>query len=808
MASMEGENQEHTVVVEVESSIERDDEAQAVEQQPQPGPKRKRLARLDSLEQEAFKVSGVATAAKGLIVQAASICSILQLAFQSIGVVYGDIGTSPLYVFSSTFSDTIPGHIDIIGALSFVIYSLTLFPLIKYVFIVLFANDNGDGGTFAMYSLICRHSMVSAIPNQQPADHMNLSAYTLQLPNKHSKRAQRIKEAMERSSFAKACLLHSGMIITDSIIVQTDAVLSAVGGVRKIDEHLSKDVVVMISVAILVILFSIQRFGTDKVGYTFAPAILTWYLSIGIIGIYNILHHDSSVLKAFNPIYIFRYFNGNPKQAWISLGGVVLCMTGTEAMFADLGHFSVRSIQIAFTGLVYPCLVCAYVGQAAYLSKFPTDVGDAFYKSTPDSVYWPMFAIAVLASIIASQAMISATFAIIKQSMALGCFPRVQVIHTSHKHEGQVYIPEINFILMFACVLVTAAFKETTNIGNAYGIAVVAVMLVTSSLLILIMLMIWQTNLVLIILFAAVFVSSELVIFSSVLYKFTKGGYLPLSFAAALFFIMYVWHYVQTKRYAFEVEQKVSTNHLTTMGINLGITRVPGVGLLYTELTHGIPAIFSHFLTNLPAIHSVLVFVSVKYVPVNKVPHEERFLLRRVGPKDYKMYRCVVRYGYRDRRVGNEEFENLLMEHLKTFIRMEKWEGTDVCGMNDTGMDDEAEEEIQFLESSRSAGVVYLLGHSEVRASRDSCIIKRWVVDYVYDFLRRNFRQGFVDLQIPNKSLLQFSSDGVETIYEVAPPKLQVTTRLEVGGGNGGWKNKELVSEEIADRKDREVFPH
>ncbi|KAL6010220.1 Potassium transporter 5 [Asimina triloba] len=202
MASMEGENQEHTVVVEVESSIERDDEAQAVEQQPQPGPKRKRFARLDSLEQEAIKVSGVATAAK-----AASICSILQLAFQSIGVVYGDIGPSPLYVFSTTFSDTIPGHIDIIGALSLVIYSLTLFPLIKYVFIVLFANDNGDGGTFAMYSLICRHSMVSAIPNQQPADHMNLSAYTLQLPNKHSKRAQRIKEAMERSSFAKACLL-------------------------------------------------------------------------------------------------------------------------------------------------------------------------------------------------------------------------------------------------------------------------------------------------------------------------------------------------------------------------------------------------------------------------------------------------------------------------------------------------------------------------------------------------------------------------------------------------------------------------
>lgn len=306
------------------------------------------------------------------------------------------------------------------------------------------------------------------------------------------------------------------------------------------------------------------------------------------------------------------------------------------------------------------------------------------------------------------------------------------------------------------CVMPLQNKNQDTKISLLAGIAVVAVMLVTSSLLILIMLMIWQTNILLIALFALVFVSFELLYFSSVLYKFTKGGYLPLSFAAALYFVMYVWHYVQTKRYAFEVEQKVSTHYLTSLGTNLGITRVPGVGLLYTELTQGVPAIFSHFLTNLPAIHSVLVLVSVKYLPVNKVPVEERFLLRRVGPKDYKMYRCIARYGYRDRRVGNEEFENLLMEHLKDFIRMENWEGD--CedeALRTEGEGRGEEEEIQFLEESRNAGVVYLLGHSEVRASKDSYMIKRWVVDYVYDFLRRNFRQGFVDLQIPNTNLLQ-----------------------------------------------------
>lgn len=745
-----GEEEKHTILnvemVETEGITPEEERTQ----QAQVEPKKKPFNRLDSLDQEASRVSGMSNATK-----AVSIASVLQLAFQSIGVVYGDIGTSPLYVFSSTFSDRIPTQIDVIGALSLIIYSLTLFPLIKYVFIVLWANDNGDGGTFAMYSLICRHSKVSAIPNAQ-TDHMDLSAYKLKIPNKNLKRAEKIKEAIERSPFSKICLLSVAllgtcMVIGDGILTPCISVLSAVGGVKKIDNKLTTDTVMMISVGILVVLFSIQRFGTDKVGYTFAPAILLWYLFVGSIGIFNFINHDSSVIKAFNPAYIFRYFSGNPKEAWISLGGVVLCMTGTEAMFADLGHFSVRSIQIAFTGLVYPCLLCAYVGQAAYLSKFPSDVGDAFYKSTPNTVYWPMFVIAVMASIIASQAMISATFAIVKQSMALGCFPRVRVIHTSHKHEGQVYIPEINFLLMVACVLVTASFKETTNIGNAYGIAVVAVMLVTSSLLILIMLMIWQTNILLIVLFALVFVSSELVYFSSVLYKFTKGGYLPLSFAAALFFVMYVWHYVQTKRYAFEVEQKVSTHYLSSLGTDLGITRVPGVGLLYTELTHGVPAIFSHFLTNLPAVHSVLVLVSVKYLPVNKVPAEERFLLRRVGPKDYKMYRCIARYGYRDRRVGNEEFENLLMEHLKQFIRMENWENN--C--EDEALGVEEEEEIQFLERSRSAGVVYLLGHSEVRTTKDSCLVKRWVVNYVYDFLRRNFRQGFVDLQIPNKNLLQ-----------------------------------------------------
>ncbi|CAA7396169.1 unnamed protein product [Spirodela intermedia] len=716
-----------------------------------------------------FKVSGIfggTTVSSGglqrerhsrapLIIPALSTAATLRLAFQSVGVVYGDIGTSPLYVFSSTFAGWEPSHGDLLGALSLIIYSLTLFPLLKYVFIVLHANDNGDGGTFAMYSLICRHCNVGAVPAVE-AEEVELPAGNPPGTGEHLQRAERIKRAMEGSPWAKACLLTVAllgtcMVVGDGILTPCISVLSAVDGVKKVDTSLSREAVVMISVGILVVLFSVQRLGTDKVGYAFAPAILIWYCFICAAGVSNLVRHDSSVLKAFNPAHAFIYFKRDPKRAWVSMGGIVLCMTGTEAMFADLGHFSVRSIQIAFAGLVYPCLISAYVGQAAYLCEFPGHAGDAFYKSTPESAYWPMFAAAVMASIIASQAMISATFAIVKQSVALGCFPRVRVVHTSRRHEGQVYIPEVNFLLMAACVTVTAAFKETTKIGNAYGIAVVAVMIVTTSLMTLVMLVVWRTALALVAAFVLVFGSLELFYFSAVLYKFDKGGYLPLSVAAVLFFVMYIWHYIQTRRYAFEVEQKVPEQYLSSLG-GAAINRVPGVGLLYTELAQGVPAIFRHFLANLPAVHSVLVFVSVKHLAVSRVPGGERFLLRRVGLKDHRMYRCIVRYGYRDRRLGNVEFESRLMDQLRSFIAAETQPPEDE---ESWGGGDQAAAEVRQLEESLGAGVVYLLGHSEVRTSEDSSLLKRLVVDYVYDFLKRNSRQGFEDLQIPNKNMLQ-----------------------------------------------------
>ncbi|KAM2018613.1 hypothetical protein PS2_021258 [Malus domestica] len=719
----------------------------------------------------------------------------LSLAFQSMGIVYGDIGTSPLYVYASTFTDGIDNTDDVIGVLSLIIYTIALVPLLKYVFIVLWANDNGDGGTFALYSLMCRHAKVSLTPNNQPEDR-ELSNYKLETPSNELKRSQTIKKKLENSKIAKYILflvtiMGTSMVIGDGVLTPCISVLSAVSGIKS----LGSDAVVGISIAILILLFAVQQFGTDKVGFTFAPIILVWFMFIGGIGLYNLFKYDIGVLRAFNPKYIIDFFRRNGKKGWVSLGGIFLCVTGTEAMFADLGHFSVKAIQVSFSCITFPALIIAYSGQAAFLRKFPGKVENTFYDSIPDPLYWPTFIVAVAAAIIASQAMITGAFSIISQSLSLGCFPRVKVVHTSAKYEGQVYIPEINYLLMVACVIVTAAFKTTEKIGNAYGIAVVSVMVITTCLLTLIMLVIWKTSIWLIGLFFMVFFCIEVVYASAVMYKFIHGGYLPLVFSFFLMVIMGIWHYVHHQRYMFELKNKVSSEYMKQLASDPNINRVPGIGLLYSELVQGIPPIFSHFVNNIPSIHSLIVIVSIKPIPFSKVALEERFLFRQLEPRDYRMFRCVARYGYNDRMEEPKEFEEQLVENLKEFIRHEHFahEGELTNEAVSTGQSFNAEEsvqqvnqprlssgrilsfntarstsnrivsapvkgapeEMQFVQEAMEKGIVYLLGETEVVAEANSSLFKRIVVNHVYSFLRKNFRQGEQIMRIPRTRLLR-----------------------------------------------------
>ncbi|KAK2992001.1 hypothetical protein RJ640_014862 [Escallonia rubra] len=379
-------------------------------------------------------------------------------------------------------------------------------------------------------------------------------------------------------------------------------VLSAVGGIKEATGALTDNMIMWISVVILILLFQLQRFGTAKVGYIFAPVLTIWFLFIGIIG--------------------------------------------SEALFADLGHFCVRSIQISTCTLVFPTIVLAYMGQASYLREHLQDGTTAFYSSIPKLVYWPMFVVAVMAAIIASQSLISASCSIIQQSVALG--PSIKWFHVaSHSF-------------------------ELTNVVQLFtGLAVVLVFSITSTFLILVMIMIWKTHIILINIYGCTIRASEIIYLSTVLFKFVDGGFLPLAAAVVLVSVMYIWNYGHRKKYEYERDNMVPVKEFKEIASNPRIHRVPGLALFYTQVVQGISPIFSHYGSNVPALHSVLVFVSIKSLPISRVPTEERFLFRRVEPYELAVFGCIVRYGNKDDRARKESetLEVLLANQLKEFIR-------------------------------------------------------------------------------------------------------------------------------------------
>ncbi|KAI5435108.1 3-ketoacyl-CoA thiolase with broad chain length specificity, variant 2 [Lathyrus oleraceus] len=348
-----------------------------------------------------------------------SCANVLTLAYQSLGVVYGDLSTSPLYVYKTSFSGKLSLKEDdeeILGVLSFIFWTFTVIALFKYVFIVMSAHDNGEGGTFALYSLLCRHAKLSMLPNQQPADE-DLSAYSTE-DSADTWQSSRLKLFFEKHPrFQKGLLifvlLGTCMTIGDGVITPAISVFSAVSGVQVKINQLHDNYVAIVSCIILVGLFSIQHHGTHRVAFLFAPVVAAWLLCISGVGIYNIFRWNRQVYRALSPIYMYRFLKTNGMEGWLSLSGVVLSIT--------------------------------------------------------EAVFWPVFIVATLAAVVGSQAVISATFSIISQCCALNCFPRVKIVHTSSKIYGQIYVPEINWILMCLCLAVTIGLRDTNMMGHAYG---------------------------------------------------------------------------------------------------------------------------------------------------------------------------------------------------------------------------------------------------------------------------------------------------------------------------------------------------
>ncbi|KAG6421987.1 hypothetical protein SASPL_118548 [Salvia splendens] len=786
--------------------------------------------RIDSFDVEALEVPG----AHKNDFEDATLGRRIGLAFQTLGVVFGDVGTSPLYTFSVMFSKApVNGDEDVIGALSLVLYTLILISLIKYVLIVLWANDDGEGGTFALYSLICRHAKVGLLPNQLPSD-ARISNFRLKVPSAELERSLKIKERLEASHTLKKLLLilvlaGTSMVIADGVVTPAMSVISAVGGLKvgisgfeqgdaTMCAHLFVSFTYLPYFDSGMTLKSVQRYGTSKVGIVVGPALFIWFCSLGGIGIYNLVKYDRK-----------------------------LCDSGSEAMFADLCYFSVRSVQLTFVFLVLPCLLLGYLGQAAYLMENHADTTQAFFSSVPSGAYWPVFLIANVAALIASRAMTTATFSCIKQSTALGCFPRLKIIYTSRKFMGQIYIPVMNWFLLTLTLVLVCNISSIYEIGNAYDncavfentseaylnlipvcrfdklkeymiwnmhltcIAELGVMMMTTILVTLVMLLIWQINIFIVLSFVIIFLGLELTFFSSVLWSVGDGSWIILVFSIVIFPIMYIWNYGSKLKYETEVKQKMPMDVLRELGPDLGTVRAPGIGLIYNELAKGVPAIFGHFLSTLPAVHSMMIFVCIKYVPVSVVPQSERFLFRRVCSKSYHIFRCVARYGYKDvRKENHQTFEQLLIESLEKFIRREAQERSLESDDDDSDAEEETfsriliapngsvyslgvplleefkdtskfisggstvkeqqqaqteeisidaeqslEKELSFLRKAKESGVVYLLGHGNIRARKDSWFIKKLVINYFYAFLRKNSRRGTANLSVPHSHLIQ-----------------------------------------------------
>lgn len=435
---------------------------------------------------------------------------LLLLALGALGVVYGDIGTSPLYAINEMFFGHARIHLtqaDIVGAISLVIWALTIIVTFKYVFIVLRADSEGEGGVFALYSLLYKYKFAT------------------------------------RAILLGLLTIGCGLLFGDGIITPAISVISAVEGLKIATNSLTP-YIVPITIAILSGLFFIQSSGTHKIGRFFGPIVLIWFISIASIGALNLVQQPF-ILSAFNPLYAINFLTKvDLHSLMFIMGAAILVVTGGEAMYADLGHFGAKPIRISWLSLVYPSLILNYLGQGAFmLSGKPVLHGNIFYSMVPSAILLPMIVLATLATIIASQALISGAFSIASQAISLGLLPYTKVTHTNERHHGQIYVPFVNWALYIGCISLVLIFQSSGRLASAYGLAVAGDMLITSLCVIALSHHLWKWPLWKTTLIFLPVLPLEILFLASNSIKIFEGGYIPLSIGILFFIIMKIWRW-------------------------------------------------------------------------------------------------------------------------------------------------------------------------------------------------------------------------------------------------------------------------
>ncbi|KAI9015537.1 potassium transporter-domain-containing protein [Hyaloraphidium curvatum] len=469
----------------------------------------------------------------------------MYLAYACFGAVFGDIGTSPLYVLQSTFHQLgrNPNEVEILGLMSLIFWSFTLIVIVEYGLIVLYADNKGEGGTIAIYSLLCRYGekwFNTGISDQQ-RDITVSSRDDLDAKRSREQWSARYTNFFQTATMV-AVIVGVALLLGDGVLTPAISVLSAVEGIAVAAPSM-KVAVVPITIVILFLLFSVQFLGTSKIGAFLSPVIIVWLLVLAGMGAYNVAFYGPSVFRALSPQYAFQFFLADGTLAWKMMGASMLAITGTEALFADLGHFSRLSIQISTIAVAYPCLILQYLGQTAMLLDDPSEWEQAFWAAVPGPLYWFIVVLSILATIIASQALISASFSVVSQAMRLSLFPPVKIVHTSAHHATQIYSPDINWILMVLTIVVVAAFQSSEALAAAYGIAVCMDMMLTTILITTVMAMVWRVHWAIYVpffLFYALVVGAYL---SSNLLKVPSGGWLPLAMAFIIASIMGLWRW-------------------------------------------------------------------------------------------------------------------------------------------------------------------------------------------------------------------------------------------------------------------------
>ena len=534
------------------------------------------------------------------------------LTLAAIGVVYGDIGTSPLYALKEVFAHgRVPLNPDnILGILSLAFWTLTVVVSLKYVALILRADNNGEGGLIAMLALA----------------------------------SQAVKDRpVLRSRLLLLGIFGTAIFFGDGVITPAISVLSAVEGLEVVEPGLHR-FVVPLTLVILTVLFAAQRFGTGVVGRFFGPITLLWFAVLAVLGLVHIAQHPA-VLVALSPHHAVGFLVAHPGVAFVALAALVLCVTGAEALYADLGHFGKKPIRLAWFAVVMPALVLNYFGQGAMLLQHPENVGNPFYEMAPAWALYPLIVLATLAAVIASQALITAAFSVTKQAIQLGYLPRLRLLHTSVRETGQIYVPFVNWSLYGCIVIAVLAFGSSSALASAYGIAVTIDMTITTVMTFFVIRYGWKMPLWLCVAATGSFFVIDIIFFAANAVKILDGGWFPILIGAAMFTLMTTW---QQGRHLMSERLRDEAIDLTVFIESLFIhppLRVPGTAVFLSAEKGATPFALLHNLKHNKVLHAQNVFVTVRHHEVPWIGFDRRVEVEALG---HDCWQVVLHFGFKN----------------------------------------------------------------------------------------------------------------------------------------------------------------